>query len=149
MSEMMRHTLVELRICSEPQFLELMRSVIRQLSQIVGFSQWDANMITLAVGEACTNVICHTYENRPDCQMTIGCRRLADGLEIVLQDTGPKVQQSQLQPRSLEDVKPGGLGLHFIHSVMDRVKYDPEYQEGNRLIMIKKFNPEPASRPSS
>ena len=149
MSEARSDTLVEMKIASDPRLLNIVRCAIERLSQMLGFSQQEARMITLAVDEACANVICHTYEKRSDCEITIQCRRLPDGLEIVLQDGGPKVEEGLLKPRPLDEVKPGGLGLHFMYSIMDRVMYDSEYQDGNRLIMIKKFKPAPTREPSA
>jgi anti-sigma regulatory factor (Ser/Thr protein kinase) len=145
----MDETLMEMTIRSHPQLLTVVRCAIKEFSDIVGFSDRDAYLITLAVDEACNNVICHTYENRCDNEMTIICRRFADGLEVTVQDVGPKVDETQLRSRPLDEIRPGGLGLHFMHSIMDQVRYDPDFPEGNRLIMIKKLIPESAVDASS
>ena len=41
-----------------------------------------------------------------------------------------------MQPRDLATVRPGGLGVHFMRSLMDSVEYRPDPGgTGNRLIM--------------
>ncbi|NJD55951.1 MAG: ATP-binding protein [Nitrospirae bacterium] len=42
-----------------------------------------------------------------------------------------------MRGRDLDDVRPGGLGLHFIKRVFDEVAYDPKRKAGNRLLLIK------------
>ena len=59
-----------------------------------------------------------------------------EGLEILLSDRGPAVDPAKLRGRRLDEIKPGGLGLHFIRQSMDTV----EYQRGrgiNRFRMVK------------
>ena len=40
----------------------------------------------------------------------------------------------------LNDVRPGGLGVHIIKSVFDKVQYDTSPPEGTVLRMRKEFN---------
>ena len=41
-----------------------------------------------------------------------------------LSDIGKKVDVSLIAPRRLEDIRPGGLGTHFMNTVFDSVQYD-------------------------
>jgi len=43
-----------------------------------------------------------------------------------------------MKGRELDDVKPGGLGLHFINSVMDKVEYRKNKWGGTTLILQKR-----------
>ena len=46
-----------------------------------------------------------------------------------------------MRPRDLDDIRPGGLGTHFIREVMDRVAFlTPADGRGNLLELIKYFN---------
>ena len=41
-----------------------------------------------------------------------------------------------IKPRDLSDVRPGGLGTHFIGEIMDRVGYEPEPGRPGRLALV-------------
>ena len=60
-----------------------------------------------------------------------------DALEILLEDHGPAVDPEKLCGRALEDVKPGGLGLHFIRECMDTVEFSRS--EGRNQLRLVKF----------
>ena len=59
--------------------------------------------------------------------------------EVRIVDYGEFVDPAQMKGRDLEDVKPGGLGLHFIHSVMDHVEYRKNRWGGTTLVMRKRI----------
>lgn len=64
-------------------------------------------------------------------------------LRIVLEDEAEQVDPATIKSRDLEEVRPGGLGVHIIKSVMDEVKYERREGVGGlggvgmRLTMIK------------
>src|SRR5713226_234198 len=59
-----------------------------------------------------------------------------DALEIVLEDHGTAVNRKKLCGRALEDVRPGGLGLHFIRECMDTVEFNRRNGR-NQLRLVK------------
>ena len=124
-------------ISSEPRLLHVLRGVVRRRAQESGLSPADEDCLAMAIDEAAANVIRHTYRNRSDARLALEILTFPDRLEFVLEDSGPRVQQEQIRPRSLEDVRPGGLGTYFISCFMDKISYDRDYNEGNRLRMIK------------
>ena len=53
-------------------------------------------------------------------------------------DFAEQVDRDTIKSRVLVDVRPGGLGVHFIHQVMDVVEYkDRDDEPGNMLEMRK------------
>ena len=124
-------------ISAEPKLLHIMREVVRYYARQAGFPESEAYQLTLAVDEAATNVIRHTYRNRPNGRLALEVRNLADRLEFVIEDTGPKVRSDAIRPRALDDVRPGGLGSFFIKSFTDSSSYDEAFTEGNRLRLVK------------
>jgi len=124
-------------IGSEPRLLTVLRAVARHCSLQAGLSKSEAEQMALAIGEAAANIIGHTYGGCHDAPLALEVRRLPDHLEFVLEDWGPKVREDQIRPRSLDDLRPGGLGTFFIYSFMDACAYDPDCKEGNRLRLIK------------
>ncbi|RMI01655.1 MAG: ATP-binding protein, partial [Calditrichaeota bacterium] len=81
----------------------------------------------------------HAYGGPGNQPIIIQIHIREDRLEIVLRDFGIKADPEKIRSRSLDDVRPGGLGVHLIHSAMDTVEYDTTVEEGNRLILMKQF----------
>lgn len=65
----------------------------------------------------------------------------AGAMKIVLEDEARQVEVCNIKSRDLEDVRPGGLGVHIIKQVMDDVVYEKRDGLGMRLTMIKKVSP--------
>ena len=128
---------IEFRLPSDPKILKVVRLTTAYIAEMVGFDQNEQNSIKLAVDEACANIIKHAYENRYDGPITVTCRMLTNGIEIVLNDFGKKVKKGEIQSRDLDDVRPGGLGVHLIESIMDEVIYEDAGDEGNNLKLRK------------
>ena len=128
---------IEIKIPSEPKFLKIIRSAINHLSEIAGFSPDETNNITLAVDEACSNIIKHAYCGSTDQPIHVLCNLYEDHIEIVLRDFGKKADINEIKSRKLDDVRPGGLGVHLIKSVMDIVNYDNNFEQGNQLRLVK------------
>jgi anti-sigma regulatory factor (Ser/Thr protein kinase) len=128
---------MRIAIDSEPRLLSILRGVVRFRAQEAGFSSSEAECLAMAIDEAAANIIRHTYGGRPDALLALEVRHFADRLEFILEDWGPKVCEELIHPRSLEDVRPGGLGTFFISSFMDECTYDRDFKDGNRLKLVK------------
>jgi len=133
---------VELR--SHPESLCLVRGALAVLTENFGFAAPDCRAVVLAVDEALANVIRHAYAGRRGRPIEISFRRVRlrrngasrEGLEIVLLDRGRRIDRAKLRGRELEDVRPGGLGLHFIRECMDAVEFRRK-AGWNRLRLVK------------
>ena len=74
--------------------------------------------------------------------MIVRVRPGAGALDIDLIDFAPPVNPARVCPRDLDDLRPGGLGTHFIRSVMDEVEFlAPPPGAGNLLHMRKRMGP--------
>jgi anti-sigma regulatory factor (Ser/Thr protein kinase) len=124
-------------IPSEARHLKTVRSVLESMANMYGYSEKDIHAIELATNEACANIIEHAYKNEPNHLIYIKICCDSEKYQIELTDNGMKVNPQKIKPRKLKDIRPGGLGVHFIRSLMDKVKYDKDYRDGNRLILIK------------
>ncbi len=131
--------MVEIKITSNPKFLTIVRAVVGLTCELAGFPPAEQRKIVLAVDEACTNIIRHTYHGDHGRSIEISCNNGNDLLEIVLRDCGPPLDLDRIRPRDLDEIRPGGLGTHFIRSVMDEVKYAHE-EGGNSLRMVKRLH---------
>ena len=62
-----------------------------------------------------------------------------DFLEIVIEDDARQVDLDTIRSRDLEDVRPGGLGVHLITEIMDEAVYEHRAEGGMRLRMHKRL----------
>jgi len=139
-----RGLLLRLELSSDPGLLCAVRGAVERLTESFGFSAPDCRAVTRAVDEALTNIIRHAYRGRPDRPIEMFFRSVqreanhnaVEGLEILLCDRGPAIKPDQLCMRALEEVRPGGLGLHFIQQSMDIVEYK-RANGTNRLRLVK------------
>jgi len=128
---------VTLIVPSHPKYLFVIRSAVYPIIVDAGFSKKEARKIVLAVDEACSNVIKYAYEG--DHSRTIALKVSVDQgtLAIELKDSGKKPDVKKIAPRKLDDIRPGGLGTHFMAEVFDRVDYDTSGEAGTVLTLVK------------
>ncbi len=142
----MRRTrwLLRLELPSNPEILCVVRSTMMRLTEELGFPARERRALTRAVDEALANIMCHAYGGRRGQPIELLCRRMhartsgkqRAGLEIVLVDRGAAADRKNLRGRSLDDVRPGGLGLHFIQGGVDVMQYRSQARQ-NRLRLVK------------
>jgi anti-sigma regulatory factor (Ser/Thr protein kinase) len=136
--------LLKLAILSDPSVLCVVRGAVERLTETFGFTPPECRAITRAVDEALTNIMRHSYGGRVDRPIEMQIRRIpgrrtadgGDGLEILLLDRGPAINPAKLRGRQLDDIKPGGLGLHFIRQSMDTVVFK-RIGKANQLRLVK------------
>lgn len=137
-----------LALYSNPRLLPAVRGAVERLTETLGFSAVQCRSVTRAVDEALTNIVRHAYGNRFDKPIAMYFRRtqrrhqgeVQHGLEILLCDHGAEVDASKLKGRPLEEIRPGGLGLHLIHQAMDTVEFTRKGPT-NRLRLVKYLAP--------
>jgi anti-sigma regulatory factor (Ser/Thr protein kinase) len=128
---------VTLTVPSHPKYLYVIRSALYPVVSDAGFSKKETGRIILAVDEACSNIIKYAYEGDHSQTMTLNVFIEQDKLVIELRDFGKKPDVSQIAPRKLDDVRPGGLGTHFMAEVFDKVEYDTGCDAGTVLTLVK------------
>ena len=134
-------SLLEVRILAIPDRLKLVRGSIRAAARMCGFSDTTAQSIVLAVDEACQNIIRHAYGGDPNREIYLDIRLDEDHIVFDIVDFADPVDVEKIRPRNLDDVRPGGLGTHFIKECMDKTEYPPPPEgAGNLLRMVKKIS---------
>jgi serine/threonine-protein kinase RsbW len=121
--------------------LALIGEFVVSVARRAGLDDQSVFNVQLACDEACSNVMEHAY-NGGDGLVRISCTLHLDSLEIQIHDTGkpfdPAVVQEPDLDAPLEEREAGGLGLFFMRSVMDEVRFEFD-ESGNRLTMVKRF----------
>jgi serine/threonine-protein kinase RsbW len=143
-SDMNHDFLLKIELRSHPRLLCVLRGAVEPLMGVLGFSEEECRAIIRAVDEAVSNIMRHSYNGRLDRPIEVSCRSLrrrsngkgGQGVEFLLFDRGPAVDPTKLPGRPLDEVRCGGLGLHFIRDSMDRVDYK-RTGNMNRLRLIK------------
>ncbi|PCI08793.1 hypothetical protein COB72_07545 [bacterium] len=135
---------IELKLISDPMYLCGARELVGCIAKRIGFNDMDCSKIALAVDEALANIIRHGYNKSFDKPIWIGINPIKPegdsigGIVITIDDEAKQVEPCMMKGRELEDIKPGGLGVHIIQEVMDEVRYEKRETIGMRMIMTKR-----------
>jgi anti-sigma regulatory factor (Ser/Thr protein kinase) len=131
---------MRLEMLSRPRLLAAARSMVGTVAQRMGFNEVQCGQISLAVDEAICNIINHGYDRNPDGRIWVSVWPLSDarpGIRIVMEDEARQVDPETIKSRNLDDVRPGGLGVHIIREAMDEVTYEKRAGRGMRLTVVK------------
>lgn len=120
--------------------------VERRLSEL-GVNPGTITEVQIAVDEAITNVIQHSYCPGQRGKIEISCEMLGNHLRVTIRDDGkpfdPTVYQCDPDTESeLEMRNEGGLGIYFMRQLMDDLQYEYSEHEGlTTLTMLKQVAP--------
>jgi serine/threonine-protein kinase RsbW len=136
--------LLRLEMQSNPEALCLVRASLERAAEVLHFQESDRRAIVRSVDEALTNVMRHAYGGKGGLPIAVTFRRLhrpnhpvdCAGIEVVLEDEGMAADPSKLSGRPLDQIRPGGLGLHFMRQSMDKVEFSRKNGK-NQLRMVK------------
>ena len=128
--------LLELGVPARSDRLCDIRAAVRECVESAGCSEESTADIVLAIDEACQNIIRHAYKGNPEGLIELEICREGEDLVFSLLDSGPVVDPAKVKPRDLDDVRPGGLGTHFIQEVMDRADFLPRPGRGGNLLKM-------------
>jgi len=126
-------------ILSQTQLLKMVVELTRHIATLFQFSLSEAQKISLAIDEAVTNVIKHSYGNETDRQITIEYFLAAGGMHICIRYRGlpPDISDEEVNVgRLIKNKRKGGLGVKLMKTIMDSVTYKTIDGE-NRCDMIK------------
>jgi sigma-B regulation protein RsbU (phosphoserine phosphatase) len=132
--------LTKTRFPARPYQLKQIRYIVQNALLNTGFSNEDVDGVVLAVNEACMNIIQHAYKNSASGEIILEIFNTGDEVLIRLTDFAEPVDEHKIKGRDLADVRPGGLGVHFMEKVMDSIHFchRPDGR-GNILEMRKKI----------
>jgi len=135
--------LLQIRVPARPDRLKMIRNAAEQAALYCGADKdWTMDLV-MAVDEACQNIIRHAYGSRPDAgDILIDFVRESDALAVMLMDFAEPVDINKIKSRDLNDVRPGGLGVHLIKSVTDDARFlPPPPGIGNLFKLTKRLPP--------
>jgi len=151
---MSHHAPIAIRINSDPANLCVVRSAVESAAQRWGLPERDCHPLVLAVDEALTNIIRHGYACRADEPIYVTLSPLhteqRQGIEVIIEDETTNIDPSSIKSKasesaSIDDVKPGGLGVSIIEKSVDHHRYERRLDaKGLRLTLHKYASTVPA-----
>ena len=133
--------MLELRFNSDPKKLRMVRERVQEIAEEFGCSKKLISDLVIAINEACMNIMQHAYKGEKSGEILLEIQKESGEVQVLLTDFAEPIDPGGIQPRDLEDVKPGGLGTYFIQEIMDDCTYGHlDDKAGNYLKMRKKIN---------
>lgn len=129
---------LEIEILSDPAMLGQLRRDAEAFAIRVGMDEADVSRVVLAMDEALTNIIRHAYGDDNGRPIEITMMASDEDLEVIIRDYGLVVHPSAIHSRDLDDVRPGGLGVHIMNECMDEVNFSPADQGGGTVLTMTK-----------
>ena len=137
MSTMTNH----FEVIAESASLAPLRKKLKSVFETGGFDDKMIHEILLSVDEVLTNVIRHgcgvkSGQSGKE-KINISILDNGDRVEILVEDRRPCFDPRTIPAPKLPLENPGGLGIHFVRSLMDEVDYEALRPQGNRLRLVK------------
>jgi len=118
--------------------LKLVRNWVFETARFCDCSEDTSHGMVIAVDEALQNIIRHAYKNSGIGDIDISIQRSDEKLIIVIRDYAETIDTETVRSRDVEDVRPGGLGVHFIQEVMDEAGFMPPPEGGGNVLRLVK-----------
>jgi len=134
--------LLSCKLNSTCDCVHVLSSMVEVMGHRVGLSDKQTNRMILAVDELFANIAQHGYRGREG-KVEMFASRDGDMLNFELRDYAPPLLKDEMlgwpRPDGEKELKPGGLGLHLMRSVMDKIEHEA-LADGNRWRLIKYLN---------
>ena len=135
---------VRVALPSHPKFLPLVRALAEQGAHMAGFGEEECERIVLGVTEGVSNVMRHGYGGCREQRIDLVLHAPEREFRLEVRDYGCFVDPEAIQSRPLDDVRPGGLGVHLMKTTMDSVTYRKNERGGTTLTLIKRLSGGPS-----
>jgi anti-sigma regulatory factor (Ser/Thr protein kinase) len=133
---------LEVRILNRQEGMPQAVSMISRFVTENGLAPAMQHDLNVVIDEALNNIISYAYDPGSKDEITIRLRHLQDEIVVQIEDRGRPFDPLQaVAPDldgSLRSRKVGGLGVHFMRSLMDSVSYK-RIDGKNQLVLTKKI----------
>jgi len=130
---------LSISIPSKTELLKMVVDLTDHIATLNQFSTAESRKIALAVDEAITNVIKHSYENAIDKDIKLEFYSSSEGMKVKIIFTGvpPILERVGVNlSRMIKAKSKGGLGVELMRRIMDSVEYTTT-ENLNTCEMIK------------
>lgn len=147
----MSETVFEIRLPAVQQSLSTFYDFFREVSEEIQLIPQVHFDIELSIEEALTNVISHAYHSDVG-DFVLRITAHDEWVEVVIQDWGEPFDPADIKPfdynAPVEARINGGMGVHFMRTLMDSVEYHFDEVDGTILTMTKERDPVPDPGPA-
>lgn len=137
--------LFALSMRSELQLLPVVRLALEEVCRLANFDASRAHEFTLAVYEACANVILHAHQKQADRVYRVEVCMTSDGVEASIHDQGTPFDFQAVPDLDPTQPRRGGRGVYLIRRLVDRVTAESS-PAGNVLRLFKRTAAEDAMK---
>ena len=132
------HSLIfEQRYPAKASILHNVRKDLRDLLFQQQLASFQVDQLILAANEACTNIIEHGYSDSPG-EFILEIFMMDAEIAFRITDFAKPVDDAITAPRTLDDSRPGGLGVHFMHQLMDHIEFSRKPDNSGNILFMKK-----------
>ncbi|MCP5050043.1 MAG: ATP-binding protein [bacterium] len=117
---------LSISIPSRTELLKMVVDLANHIATINQFSASDSRKIALAIDEAITNVIKHSYREMMNEDIKLEFYSVPDGMKIKIIFTGVPPVLSRVGVdlgQMIKEKRKGGLGVELMRRIMDSVEY--------------------------
>ncbi len=117
---------LSISIPSKTELLKMVVELAKHVATINLFSPSESQKIALAIDEAITNVIKHSYSGKMNEDIKMEFFTAPEGLKIRIVFTGVPPVLSKVGvnlDKMIKEKKKGGLGVELMRRIMDSVEY--------------------------
>lgn len=125
-------------IPSHPMYLSMIRAFIEKLLHFIDTQTSVIEDIKSGVDEACSNVIKYAYKYDYTKNIKVSFECSNSKIVVIIEDEGLSPDCFDFKGRDLKEVKPGGLGIHFIKKAFDKIEFI-RVNDINRLKLTRKI----------
>ena len=125
------------------QELEEIRDYVRKKAKVFGLPENKVNNITLAVDEACSNLIHYNINFDSNKKFTINVIENKNSISVLIKDTGKPFDLLKVDSPNMEkyfkEFRHGGLGIHIIKKIVDKIEYIPSEDNGTNTLILTMY----------
>jgi len=131
----------QLSISNNIEEIQKLNLVVEELAEEWGMSLKISMNINLVLEEIITNIIFYGIEDKKDHIIDIEFVKEANEIIVMITDDGKafnilEAEDFEDGEKTAEEREVGGLGIHFVKTLMDRVEY--EYISGKNILTLHK-----------
>ena len=129
----------KLSVPSDTVNLAMIRDFVELSARRSAIAEPEMQKLTLAVDEACANVIEHAYNNDNTREITVHVWFDDAQIGVDVIDSGSRFDPTSHKPLELRDLvgHKGGMGIRIMQMATDELVADTDENGHNRLRLIK------------
>ncbi|MCP5145605.1 MAG: SpoIIE family protein phosphatase [Gammaproteobacteria bacterium] len=130
--------LLAIRFQAAPAQLRMVRERVKAAVDPLALDGKLVSDLVIAINEACMNIIQHAYRGDPLGEIDLEIINNGNELTVTIRDFAAPIDLGAVKPRNIEDIRPGGLGVHFIRELMDECNYEHGADRCGNILRMKK-----------